>query len=107
MGLRDKPGGDEARREAYDWRMVRTVLISLVFAVAACAAKEPTLSDRSPGHSTPLPVPRDGQVAVQEEFDAALAKGTVEGWDLFIRRHPDNPLTERAKAERAALAARD
>lgn len=61
------------------------------------------MTDRSPGHSPPLPVPRDGQVAVQEEFDAAAKTDTVAAWDLFIRRHPENPLTERAKAARAAL----
>lgn len=83
--------------------MVRALLIAALISTA-CAAREAPVNDRSPGHSTPLPIPRDGQAAVQEEFDAALAKGTVEGWDLFIRRHPDNPLTERAKAERAKLA---
>ena len=84
--------------------MVRALLIAALLATA-CAAQEAPVSDRSPGHSTPLPVPRDGQVAVQEEFDAALKAGTVEDWDLFIRRHPDNPLTERARAERAKLTA--
>lgn len=87
--------------------MVRAALIAALLSTA-CVAQEAPLSnhgsDRPPGHSPPLPAPRDGQVAVQEEFDAALAKGKVEGWDLFIRRHPDNPLTERAKAERAKLA---
>lgn len=64
------------------------------------------MSDGSPGHSTPFPVPRDGQVAVQEEFDAAAKANSVAAWDLFIRRHPDNPLTEQARAKRAALAGR-
>ena len=87
--------------------MVRTVLIAALFATA-CAAQEAPMSDfgsdRSPGHSPPLPAERDPQVAVQEEFDAASKAGTVEAWDLFIRRHPDNPLTGRARAERAKLA---
>ena len=86
--------------------MVRTALIALVFAASACAAKEAPLSDNSPGHSPPMPPPRDGQVAVQEEFDAAAKADTAAAWDLFIRRHPDNPLTERARAARAAIEGR-
>ena len=84
--------------------MLRIALIALLLTVGACAAQEAPVSDRSPGHSTPFPVPRDGQVAVQEEFDAAAKADTVEAWDLFIRRHPDNRLTPDAKARRAALA---
>jgi hypothetical protein len=86
--------------------MVRTALIVLVFAASACAAKEAPLSENSPGHSPPMPAPRDGQVAVQEEFEAAAKANTSTAWDLFIRRHPDNPLTQRAKAARAAMEGR-
>ena len=83
--------------------MGRVALIVLMFAASACAAKEPDLSHRSPGHSQPPPAPRDGQAAVQEEFDAAAKANTRAAWDLFIRRHPNNALTERARAARAAL----
>lgn len=86
--------------------MVRMVLIALVFAASACAAREAPLSDNSPGHSPPMPAPRDGQVAVQEEFDAAAAANTLAAWDLFLRRHPDNPLSGRAREARAAVAGR-
>lgn len=84
--------------------MLRPALIALLLTAGACAAQEAAVNDRSPGHSPPLAGARDGQVAVQEQFDAARKAGTVEAWDLFIRRYPDNPLTEQAKAERAALA---
>jgi len=53
-----------------------------------------------------MPAPRDGQVAVQEEFDAAARANTTAAWDLFIRRHPDNPLTEPARAARTAIKGR-
>lgn len=86
--------------------MVRTALIALVLAASACAAREAPLSDKSPGHSPPMPAPRDGQVAVQEEFDAAARANTTAAWDLFIRRHPDNPLTEPARAARTAIKGR-
>lgn len=94
--------------------MGRIVLIVLTFAAVACAAKEPAVSARPPdtppksppGHSPPMPPPRDGQAAVQEEFDAATQADTVAAWDLFIRRHPDNELTPRARAARATLQAK-
>jgi len=90
--------------------MGRIVLIVLMFAAVACAAKEPAVSARPPetppGHSPPMPPPRDGQAAVQEEFDAAARANTAAAWDLFIRRHPHNDLTERAEAARAALQAK-
>lgn len=62
----------------------------------------------SPSKSKASPMPsaapaRDGQIAIQQEFDAALAAGTVAAWDLFIARHPGNPLTDRAEIERAKL----
>lgn len=44
-----------------------------------------------------MPLPRDPQVAVQEEFEAAKAQGTREAYDLFIARHPDSRFTAEAK----------
>ena len=61
----------------------------------------------SPGkRSTTLPRPRDGNIAVQEELDAARRAGTVEAFDLFLARHGDHPLAETARRERARIAAR-
>ena len=48
---------------------------------------------------------RDGNIAIQEELDAARKAGTVEAYDLFIARHPRHPLAETARRERAALVA--
>jgi hypothetical protein len=59
-----------------------------------------------PGRSTDQPRPRDGNVAIQEELDAARRVGTLAAYDLFIARHPDHPLAETARRERAAIAAR-
>lgn len=47
--------------------------------------------------------PRDPRVAVQEEFDAAKAAGTVAAWDLFLARHPNSALAEAARRERERL----
>ena len=53
--------------------------------------------------SEPLPLPRDPNIAVQEEFEAARAKDTVESWELFIARHGDHPLAVQAKKESEKL----
>lgn len=59
-----------------------------------------------PGRSTDQPRPRDGNVAIQEELDAARRARTLAAYDLFLARHPDHPLAETARRERAAIAAR-
>ena len=43
--------------------------------------------------SRPAAAPaRDGEIAVQEEFDAAERAGTAAAWRLFAARHPDHAL---------------
>ncbi len=42
---------------------------------------------------------RDGNFAIQQEYDAAVAANTVDAFELFIARHPDHPLTESATLE--------
>lgn len=44
-------------------------------------------------------VARDGNIAIQEEFDAAMLANSFAAWELFIRRHPDHPLVEAAWGE--------
>jgi hypothetical protein len=46
---------------------------------------------------------RDGNIAIQEELDAARKAGTVEAYELFLRRHPDHTLSETARQERDRL----
>ena len=58
-----------------------------------------------PRRSTELPRPRDGNVAVQEELDAARRAGTLAAYDLFLARHRDHPLAAAARRERARIAA--
>ena len=54
---------------------------------------------RSPG-AAPA---RDGNIAIQEELDAARRAGTRDAYDLFLARHPDHPLARTARQEREAL----
>lgn len=70
----------------------------------SAAFKEPgTKVSNSSAPTNTVPPARDPQIAVQEEFDAAKIKGTVETWDLFLARHNDNPLTLSATQERDRL----
>ncbi len=43
-----------------------------------------------------MPLPRDPQLAVEEEFETAKRQATREAYDLFIARHPDSPLATEA-----------
>lgn len=46
-----------------------------------------------------LPPPRDPSIAVAEEYEIARRKGTAEALELFIARHGDDPLAEKARAD--------
>jgi hypothetical protein len=48
---------------------------------------------------TTTPPARDPEVAVQEEYQAARHRGTAEALELFIARHPDSALAEKARAD--------
>jgi hypothetical protein len=45
------------------------------------------------------PPARDPEAAVAEEYQAARLRGTAEALELFIARHPDSALAEKARAE--------
>ena len=53
-----------------------------------------------------VPPARSGDVAIQQELDAARAAGTLQAYDLFLARHPGHPLEKVAREERARLAER-
>ena len=77
-------------------------LVLIAAAAAACAPP-----DGPQGNSMPTSIPpRDGNVAIQQELDAARRAGTLEAYDLFIARHPDHPLADTARRERREIAAR-
>ena len=50
-----------------------------------------------------MPLPRDPEIAVREEYDLALAAGTKSALELFIARHADHPLAAEAEARLKAL----
>jgi hypothetical protein len=44
------------------------------------------------------PPARNPDAAVEEEYPLALRQGTAAALELFIARHPDSPLAEKARA---------
>jgi hypothetical protein len=51
-----------------------------------------------------VPPARDPSAAVAEEYEAARQQGTREAFELFIARHGDDPLAEKARAELKRLS---
>ena len=67
-------------------------------------ANEAKVKEQRPPRSTVLRPPRDGNVAIRQELDAARRAGTLAAYDLFLARHADHALAKTARHERAALA---
>lgn len=81
--------------------MNRLLIVGLLAsAPMACANCKET-----PVAEPKLPLPRDGNIAIQEELCAARARATKDAYDLFIARHPRHRLAETARKERAELEA--
>lgn len=51
-----------------------------------------------------VPPARSPSAAVAEEYEIARQKGTAEAFELFIARHGDDPLAEKARAELKRLS---
>jgi hypothetical protein len=49
--------------------------------------------------SPKVPPARDGNIAIQQEFDQARKADRVEAFELFLARHPDHPLAAAARRE--------
>jgi hypothetical protein len=63
------------------------------FLMAAADETRNTLRDKT------TPPARDPKAAVEEEYQLARQQGTAQALQLFIARHPDNPLAEKARAD--------
>ena len=76
----------------------------LIAAAASACAPAPNAPE---GNAMPTSIPpRDGNIAIQQELDAARRAGTLEAYDLFIARHPEHPLAETARQERRQIGER-
>jgi hypothetical protein len=63
-------------------------------------------SDAKPDKATAktMPPARDPKRAVEEEYQIARRLNTVQSLELFIARHPDDPLAARARADLRSLS---
>jgi hypothetical protein len=50
------------------------------------------------------PPARNPGAAVEEEYQLALRQGTAAALELFIARHPDDPLAEKARGDLRRLS---
>ncbi|WP_249134504.1 hypothetical protein [Bradyrhizobium japonicum] len=51
-----------------------------------------------------IPLARDPEIAVAEEYEAARRKGTREALELFIARHGDNSSAQHARVQLKRLS---
>jgi hypothetical protein len=72
--------------------LLRERRISMAKAVTAGETLKPV-----PQETTPPA--RDPKIAVEEEYQIARQRGTAQALELFIERHPDDPLAEKARAD--------
>ena len=82
-------------------------LLALAAAILAPGGAAMADPPTGPVRSTELPRPRDGNIAIRNELEAARRAGTVAAYDLFIARHPRHPLAEVARREQAELLRRE
>jgi hypothetical protein len=63
-------------------------------------------SDAKPGTAAEntAPLARDPRLAVEEEYQLARRLNTVQSLELFIARHPNQPLAARARADLRLLS---
>jgi hypothetical protein len=66
--------------------------------IAAADETQNTARDKT------TPPARDPKIAVEEEYQIARRQGTVPALELFIARHADDPLAEKARADLRRLS---
>jgi hypothetical protein len=67
-------------------------------------AKNASADGRKAVPERTTPPARDPKIAVQEEYEIARQQGTVQALELFIARHPDDPLAAKAQADLRLLS---
>jgi hypothetical protein len=80
-------------------RIATGCLAVIVSAAMACGSANASSQLTGQVPMTQANIARDGNIAIHEEFDMAVLKGTADALQLFLLRHPDHPLAAEA-AER-------
>jgi hypothetical protein len=98
-------------RKARDrsWALVTSLLAALMLLIGPddlLRERRILMAKVAAAGDTPKPVPkettppaRDPKIAVEEEYQIARQRGTVQALELFIARHPHDPLAEKARAD--------
>ena len=83
--------------------------VSLFGMKAMAATSQPSDAGQAVSEPTnpqpPIPRPRDPDIAVKEEYDAAVQAGTIAALELFIARHPGHALAADAESDLLRLKA--
>jgi hypothetical protein len=87
-------------------RRLAPILLAGLALAGTGAAGAAEMKDPRPPRSTDQPRPRDGDVAIRQELEAARRAGTLAAYDLFLQRHAGHPLAAVAHRERDELALR-
>ncbi|MFB9792372.1 hypothetical protein EV665_112137 [Shinella granuli] len=78
--------------------MSKISMVATISLVLAAAGEAPA------GTGGIMARPSDPEKAVQAEYENLKSKGTREALELFIGRHPDHPLADRAREEIKGIA---
>jgi hypothetical protein len=70
----------------------------LMAKIAAADETQNSVRDRT------TPPARDPGIALEEEYQMARRQGTMQALELFIARHADDPLAEKARADLRRLS---
>jgi hypothetical protein len=82
----------------------RLKLLSKISMVATISLVLAAAGEAPAGTGGIMARPSDTEKAVQAEYENLKSKGTREALELFIARHPDHPLADRAREEIKGLA---
>ncbi|WP_454645562.1 hypothetical protein [Bradyrhizobium liaoningense] len=94
---RPKARGQVPRRTPDMLLTVAAILLGADHGSANASGKTSAMQKTAAGPARTTPGARDPKIAVAEEFELARNRGTTEALELFILRHPDDPLAERAR----------
>jgi hypothetical protein len=75
-----------------------TAIVAILPALAILATAEAS-EDRPMAPQRMTPPARNPERAVEEEYQIARQRGTREALELFIARHPDSALAQKARAD--------
>lgn len=74
-------------------------MLSKVSIIATTCVVLAAASDGPEGTGGVMILPTDPEIVVAAEYKNFKAKGTREALELFIARHPDHPLAEKARED--------